>query len=88
MLSAEYLPKCLAMSFVHFRSDAQFGALALGMMVLETNARATHDSLQVIPLDSEFHETIRKTTRASQVKPETNQQNEPDSLQKKRGSHL
>ena len=46
------------------------------------------DSLQVIPLNSEIHETIQKTTRASQVKPVTNQQNEPDSLEKKRGSHL
>ena len=83
MLSAEYLPKCLAMSFVHFRSDAQFGALALGMMVLETNARATHDSLQVIPLDSEIHRTIQETTRASQVKSVTRQRNELDSLDRK-----
>ena len=58
----------------------------------QTRARERYsivlDSLQVIPLDSEIHETIRKTTRASQVKPMTTQRNEPDSLEKKRGSHL
>ena len=62
-----------ALTIIHFRSDAQFSALALEMMVLETNARATHDSLQVIPLDSEIHRTIQETTRASQVKSVTRQ---------------
>ena len=58
----------------------------------QTRARERYslvlDSLQVIPLDSEIHKTIRKTTRASQVKPMANQQNEPDSSEKKLRSHL
>ena len=45
-------------------------------------------SLQAFPLGSAIRETIQKTTRASQVKPMTTQRNEPDSVEKKRGSHL
>ena len=45
-------------------------------------------SLQALPLGSAIREAIQKTTRASQVKPMTTQRNEPDSVEKKRGSHL
>ena len=58
----------------------------------QTHAQERHStilgSLQVFSLDSAIHETIQKTTRASQVKPMTTQRNEPDSLERKRGSHL
>ena len=58
----------------------------------QTRAQERHStilsSLRVSPLGSTIHETIQKTTRASQVKPMTAQRNEPDSVERKRGSHL
>ena len=58
----------------------------------QTRAQERHStilsSLRVSPLDSTIHETIQKTTRASQVKPMTIQRNELDSVERKRGSHL
>ena len=48
----------------------------------------TLSSLRASPLGSTIHETIQKTTRASHVKPMTIQRNEPDSVEKERGSHL
>ena len=58
----------------------------------QTRAQERHstilNSLRVSPLGSTIHETIQKTTRASHVKPMTTQRNEPDSLERKRGSHL
>ena len=45
-------------------------------------------SLQALPLGSAIREAIQKTTRASQVELMTTPRNEPDSVEKKRGSHL